>query len=82
MEKKAEGGLTMILIPIDMPTNCIECPCHNDDGCYCQLLINDKADWEMDIDFFNNRRENCPLIAVNSRRADNERARQSKIGAL
>lgn len=62
MEKKAEGGLTMILIPIDMPSNCIECPCHNDDRCYCQLLKNDKADWEMDIDFFYNRRENCPLI--------------------
>lgn len=54
----------MILIPIDMPSNCIECPCHNDDMCYCQLLKNDKADWEMDIDFFNSRRENCPLVEV------------------
>ena len=52
----------MILMPIDMPSNCIDCPCHNDDRCYCQLLTNDKADWEMDIDFFNSRRENCPLI--------------------
>lgn len=56
----------MILLPIEMPSNCIDCPCHNDDRCYCQLLKNDKADWEMDIDFFNNRRENCPLIEMHT----------------
>ena len=64
----------MVVMPIDMPSNCWDCPCHEDYG-FCNLMIDtgdgDDQEYEYDYklkcipegrDLRKNRRENCPLI--------------------
>lgn len=64
----------MLLIPIEMPSSCLDCPCHNGEFGFCQALpyeecrdweYNDKHDAEDKGPYtWYNRRDNCPLREV------------------
>lgn len=54
----------MILIPIDMPSNCWDCSCHDGEFLFCQVLEDGKRDWEIEQDLGKKRRDNCPLREV------------------
>ena len=60
----------MLLIPIDMPKDCLFCPCHNGEYGSCKLLPDDCSDFdynhnheteEIGVYTWHNRRDTCPL---------------------
>ncbi len=64
----------MLLVPVDMPNDCLACPCHNAEWRVCELLPDDCSDLDYDDKHereenrgpytWYHRRDNCPLREV------------------
>lgn len=64
----------MILINIDIPVNCFDCPCYDDNNGVCNLEFSMKLPYALEPKE-DGRPEGCPLMEVKvvRKKAENEK---------